>query len=85
MRKKGAARAGQNARARHGTEQTRTRAAALVSARNDTAKRATRQELARLGANAQHIARRCPTPRQSAKFSKLARFLLRASRGGRAQ
>ena len=82
MRKKGAARAGQNARAAYGTEQSRARAAAHSLPRNYSA---ARRELQSLGTRAQHIARRCPTPRQRARFSKLARFLLRASRGGRAQ
>lgn len=80
MRRKGDAQGGRPW-ATNGTGETRARAAAHVSARNDTARRAACQELARLGANAQRIALRCPNARQRARFENLARFLLSAARG----
>lgn len=82
MIRKGDAQGGQPW-ATNGTGETRARAAAHVSTRHDTATCGTRQELARLGSQAGHIARRCPEPRQRARFTKIARFLLRAARGGR--
>ena len=83
MAKKDAAREGQNSRATNKTGKTWSRAAAHVSARHDTARRAARQELARLGSQAERVARRCPEARQRARFECLARFLLCATRGGR--
>lgn len=82
MTEKGIARSGGTSGDKQSGRNER-RAAFSVSTRNYMPRRKTRQEIARLGGRAAHIARRCPEPRRQARFAKIARFLLRAARGGR--
>lgn len=83
IRKGDAREHGRYSRATDGTGKTKTRAASHVCARHLTPTRATRQELARIGEQAAYIARRCPDARRQARYAKIARYLLRAARGGR--
>lgn len=84
MSRKGDARErGRHSRATDGTGENMRRATAHAFTRNHTPTRGARQELARLGSQAERVALRCPNARQRARFERLARFLLDAARRGK--